>query len=162
MRLPALMSLVAWLIMTTGCDWIAQKSLQPGVSTEADVRKLMGQPELVWEENNGERVLEYPRSPMGTETYMVTIGSDGKYRSMVNVLVREQFVKVKAGMSRDDVRRLLGRPTDIVYFQLKEQEVWSYKHMGEMSDKDNFHVHFDGSGRVVNTSTTRDPQFQNA
>jgi hypothetical protein len=39
--------------------------LTKGVSTEGEVRIVMGQPETVWEEENGVRRLEYPKGPMG-------------------------------------------------------------------------------------------------
>ena len=70
------------------CDFIAQKDLTPGQSTEADVRRWMGQPEMIWEESDGSRTLEYPRGPMGKETYFVTIGADGRYRSIEQVLTK--------------------------------------------------------------------------
>ncbi len=161
MKSTLILMLASALTWLGGCDWVAQKTLQPGVSTEADVRKLMGEPEVVWEENDGERVLEYPRAPGGTETYMVSIGPDGKFRSMSNVLVPAMFEQVKSGMHREQVRRLLGKPTDIVFFQLSSQEVWSFKHVGKLSYVDNFNVHFNLAGQVVNTSLTRDPQHDN-
>ena len=49
------------------CDWFAEKKLVVGQHTEADVRRIMGKPEMVWEEENGAKKLEYPRGPMGTQ-----------------------------------------------------------------------------------------------
>ena len=123
--------LVAALIMVMtmfGCDYFAQKDLRPGESTADDVRRRMGKPETVWEEAGGAQVLEYVRGPQGHQTWMVEIGPDGRYRGMRNVLANEHFVKVQPGMSRDDVRRLLGKPTETAFFKLKKEEVWSWKH----------------------------------
>src|SRR5690349_23520934 len=82
-----LMSLLA------ACDWFAEKKLVAGQHTEADVRRIMGKPEMVWEEESGAKKLEYPRGPMGTQTYFVFIAPDGKYLGMERVLVEENFVK---------------------------------------------------------------------
>ncbi|MGH1360108.1 MAG: outer membrane protein assembly factor BamE domain-containing protein [Burkholderiaceae bacterium] len=156
------LALILPLILLGGCDYLAQKTLEPGVSTEKDVRALMGRPGLVWSEEDGTRVLEYSRAPVGHETYMVTIGPDGLFRGMENVLTKERFDQIKTGMNRDQVRRLLGKPSEIEFFTLSKQEVWSFKHIGEMSDSDMFNVHFDMGGIVKELSVTRDPQMDNA
>ena len=40
--------LLAIIPLGAACDFIAQKDLTPGQSTEADVRRWMGQPEMIW------------------------------------------------------------------------------------------------------------------
>lgn len=155
-------ALILPLILLGGCDYIAEKTLKPGVSTEKEVRELMGRPGIVWAEEDGTRILEYSRAPAGHETYMVTIGPDGLFRSMENVLTKARFEQIKPGMNRDQVRRMLGKASEIEFFTLSKEEVWSYKHIGEMSDSDMFNVHFDMSGIVRKLSTTRDPQMDNA
>ncbi|HWS73719.1 MAG TPA: hypothetical protein VN324_01140 [Quisquiliibacterium sp.] len=136
------------------CDYVAQKELQPGVSTTDDVRRLMGKPEMIWEEEDGTQVLEYVRGPAGRETYMVEIDAQGRFRSMKNVLVRETFGKVGPGMARDDVRRLLGKPTETARFPLGQEEVWSWRFAGDHAGADMFNVHFGLDGRVRTTSVT--------
>ena len=42
--------------------------LAKGVSTESDVRGVMGQPDTVWEQDDGARTLEYPKGPEGART----------------------------------------------------------------------------------------------
>lgn len=143
-----------------GCDFAAQKQLKVGESTIEDVRKFMGKPEMIWEEKDGSQTHEYARSPEGHQTYMVSIGPDGKYRGMKNTLVAEEFQKVKAGQSRDDVRRLLGKPTDVATFKLKNEEVWSWRHLNKSQKSEMFNVHFDLEGKVKSTSTSMDPRTQ--
>ncbi len=151
------------LSMLFGCDWFAQKELKPGESSVDDVRRLMGRPEMIWEEKDGSQVLEYPRGPAGHQTYMVEIGPDGRFRAMRNVLVRESFEKVRAGMTRDDLRRLLGKPTETAQFPLKQEEVWSWRYQAEASRSLMFNAHLDPStGRVRSVSTTPDPQTINS
>ena len=117
---------VVLLAITVGlglaaCDFIAEKKLKVGESTVEDVRKFMGKPEMIWEEKDGSQTLEYVRSPEGHQTYMVAIGADGKYKGMKNILVNDEFQKIKPGMTRDDVRRVLGKPTEVVTFKLKNE-----------------------------------------
>src|SRR5690606_36497517 len=101
-RLAAAASVAFALAATTaGCDYFAEKKLVVGQHTEQDVRQLMGVPDLVWEEENGAKKLEYPRGPMGTQTYFVHIGPDGRYLGMERALVDSNFAKVKVGMSQD-------------------------------------------------------------
>ncbi len=162
MRLLRTLSFLLPLLLLSGCDYFASRTLEPGVSTEKEVRALMGRPEVVWAEENGSRVLEYPRAPNGTETYMVTIDPAGKFLSMINVLTQERFEQIRPGMTRDQVRRMLGKPSEIQFFSLSKEEVWSFRHVGKMSDPDMFNVHFTMDGIVKRLSITRDPQYDNA
>ena len=144
-----------------GCDYLAQKELRPGESTVDDVRRRMGRPEMIWEERDGSQTLEYVRGPEGVATYMVEIGPDGRYRRMANVLVAETFAKVRPGMTRDDVRRLLGKPTETQTFRLKQEEVWSWRHESVVPRTSMFNVHFGLDGVVRGTSDTPDPRAAN-
>ena len=46
------------LLAAAGCDPQRLSELQPGVSTEADVRDRFGSPEMIWEESGGARTFE--------------------------------------------------------------------------------------------------------
>lgn len=133
------------------------KGIVVGQSGEDDVRRQAGRPEIVWEEDNGARRLEYPRGPEGATTWMVTIGADGKVGAIEQVLTAENFARVHAGMSRDDIRRLLGKPTKVEAFALKKEEVWGYRWWESSQDKAFFNVHFDAAGKVTHTSRSDDP-----
>lgn len=146
--------LVAAAAALGGCDYAAQKELKPGVSTVDDVRRLMGKPEMIWEEDDGRQVLEFVRGPAGTETYMVDIDAEGRYLGMKNVLVQETFDRVRPGMDRDEVRRMLGKPGEKERYALKQEEVWSWRFAGDYNRPDMFNVHFGLDGRVRTTSIT--------
>jgi hypothetical protein len=141
-----------------GCDFIAQTELKPGISTKEEVLQRMGKPEMIWEEKDGSSKYEYPRGPEGHETYMVSIAPDGRYLGMENILVDSTFAKVKAGMTRDELRRLLGRPTETVIFKLKQEEVWTWRHKGVHYKSRRFHVMMDLNGVVKGTDATDDPR----
>ncbi len=134
----------------------ALEKLAKGVSTEADVRLAMGQPDTVWEEPDGSRILEYPKGPEGARTWTFTIGKDGKLVDYRNVLTEESFARIRPGMSQDEVRRLLGRPRTVVQFKLKSEEVWDWRYLPKDSTESRlFNVHFDiASGKVTRTSVS--------
>ena len=60
--------------------------LAKGVSSEGDVRNVMGQPEMVWEEEDGTRTLQYPKGPEGVRTWEFTIDKSGKLKDYRQLL----------------------------------------------------------------------------
>lgn len=143
-----------------GCDYFAEKKLVPGVHTEADVRNFMGKPEMIREEPDGTRRLEYPRSPMGSQTYFVYIDRNGKYKAMEKAMSEANFAKVRPGMGKDDVRGILGKQTDILPLKLKDVEVWSWRYEGDGNTTMLFNVTFDNAtGKVTDIGRERDPRI---
>ncbi len=156
---------IGWLLaasavlLAPGCDRngnpmeeFGLDKLNTGVSTEADVRGVMGQPDSVREESDGGRTLEYPKGPEGVRTWMFRIASDGRLTGYQQVLTDENFDRVQKGMTRDEVRNMLGRPRSVVPFKRKNEEVWDWKYL-HVHEERLFNVHFDmESGKVVRTS----------
>lgn len=181
-RRLATMGLIAALLALVGCDqqkvdeamkkagdaarntWNSVKpdsqlfkGIEIGTSTEDDIRRQAGKPEIVWEEADGGRRLEYPRGPEGATTWMVVTGPDGRVRSIEQVLTAENFARVRPGMDKDQIRRLLGKPTKVEAFALKQEEVWGYRWFESPTDRAFFNVHFDNQGVVRTTSRSDDP-----
>ena len=128
-RNPAAAVAVAFCLLTiTACDPQRISELQPGVSTEADVRDRFGVPDNVWDEPGGARTFEYNRQPAGQVNYMIRIGADGRLTAVQQVLTPENFARVVPGMRMDAVRRLLGKPAKVTPFELKNEShaVWRY------------------------------------
>jgi outer membrane protein assembly factor BamE (lipoprotein component of BamABCDE complex) len=126
--------------------------LQKGISSEADVRGVMGQPDTVWDDGNGARTLEYPKGPEGIRTWMFAIGASGMLTDYAQVLTQEHFDTIRPGMSADEIRRQFGRPRSIVPFPRKNEEVWDWKYRYVHEEK-LFNVHFDmATKKVVRTS----------
>src|SRR3989442_284761 len=88
----------------------------------------LGAPETVRKNADGSEVWEYPGGPLGRQTYMVTLGSDHAVREVRQVLSDETISKLHVGMSRDEVRRLLGKPRDIGFSALSDEEIWSWRY----------------------------------
>ena len=132
--------------------------LAKGVSTESDVRGVMGQPDTVWEQEDGARTLEYPKGPAGARTWMFDIDRDGKLRDYRQVLSEATFGAIRPGMSKDEVRRMLGRPKSVAEYRLKNEEVWDWRYLDPTNTPRFFNVHFDkATGRVTQTSSSPDP-----
>ena len=113
------------------------------------VQAKLGAPETIRKNADGSEVWEYPGGPLGRQTYMVTLGSDRAVQEVHQVLNDEYFSRVRAGMSRDEVRRLLGKPGEIMVFGARDEEVWSwcYQQQNPMF----FNVLFDRTAGTVRT-----------
>ena len=85
------------------CDLQNIAELEPGVSTEADVREKFGQPEAVWDGEEGAQIYEYNRQPEGVVNYMITIGPDGVLVKVSQVLTEENFAMAECFDGGSDV-----------------------------------------------------------
>lgn len=133
--------------------------LAKGISGESDVRMVMGQPGTVFEEDDGTRVLEYPKGPEGARTWMFRIGADGKLQDYHQALTEENFAKIQPGMTKGDVRWMLGKPRRIVPLKNLNEEVWDWRYLSVNPAVRMFNVHFDmTTGNVKRTSSTDDTE----
>ena len=156
-RMGVLLLVLASLV---ACDTKRIEELEEGVATEADVRAKFGEPAAVYPEEGGARTLEYPRQPEGQRNYMITIGSDGKMSALRQVLKADGFAKVKPGLDKAQVRRLLGLPGKTQVFALKQEEVWDWRFQDGAQNK-LFSVVFDTNGIVTSSAVTLDPRDNN-
>ena len=141
---PTRFALPFLFLAVSGCT--AVSPVKSGMD-EMQVEARMGKPETVRKNADGSQVWEYPGGPLGRQTYMVSLGSDHSVTQVRQVLSEEYFSRVRAGMSRDEVRRLLGKPGEIMIFGARDEEVWSWRYQQENPML--FHVLFDrGSGTV--------------
>ena len=127
---------------TAGCA--SPSAINPVASAQV-VETLMGAPANVWKNADGSEVWEYPRGPFGVETYMVTLGPDRAVREVRQVLSDETISKLHVGMSRDEVRRLLGKPRDIGFSALNDEEIWSWRYRESRVRNMELYVQFDRS-----------------
>ncbi|MDH3319908.1 MAG: outer membrane protein assembly factor BamE [Betaproteobacteria bacterium] len=114
------------VLLTAGCALIPGRNLEPGKSTRADVVAEMGQPALSLEGPGGGRLLYFTHWPWGRLTYVATIGPDGVLRTFEQRLTYADIHAVREGMTRDEVRRLLGPPKEIGRLPRQQREVWEY------------------------------------
>lgn len=133
------------------CDSVNLDKLRPGVTTMAETRAIMGPPAMEWYDADGSATWEYTRMPYGIVNYMVDFGPNRVVRSVRQVLTEENFAKIRPGMTRDQVRRLLGKPVQEQYFALKREYVWNWKTKSDGSYDYFFDVYFDENGYVTHS-----------
>ena len=153
------LAIAAAAISLTACDDQRISELEEGVATEGDVRMKFGEPEGIWEGENGARIFEYNRQPAGAKNYMITIGPDGKMTALRQVLAPHVFAKIEVGMPMETVRKMLGKPMKITPFELKKvwHYDWRYMDGPNVSDAKIFTVVFNSDLKVLSTGSVADP-----
>jgi len=119
------LSLVS-LSLLTACTGYAPPANVSGM-TENQIIAQMGQPETVRQTGNGTR-LEFPRGPMGHHTWFVDVDAQGKVSKAEQVLIEQNFLLISPGMTQDEVRQRLGRPSEIQGLARSRGVVWSYRY----------------------------------
>jgi hypothetical protein len=143
------------------CASPSGQEMSAGVTTEAHVRKKLGEPAMQWTLPGGGRQLAFPRGPAGYETFMVYLDAEGRFERQENVLAAEHFAKIRADMTRDDVLRLIGPPQAHweIYFPARDELVWEWRYCNAWSEPARFNVMFDAtSGRVRSTLAQSESQ----
>lgn len=143
------------LLALAGCASYDGYTLRPGAATEDEVRRVMGPPAMEFRNPDGSRALVYPRGPLGTQTFMADVGSDGVLKVVRPVLTDDVFRRIQPGMRREDVLRLIGPPGDTMEFPRMAQESWEYRFMDTWNYLAIFSVNFDRDGLVVSKFTRR-------
>lgn len=141
-RIAALLAAAA----LAGCASL--DSLEPGTPAQ-QVQARVGAPSDVWKSPDGSEVWEYALGPMGTRTYMVSFGPDRAVRDVRQVLTEENISTIKQGMTRDEVRRTLGKPGTINYAEARNEEVWNWRYREWGTRLMDLYVSFDRPTGVV-------------
>ena len=122
--LPKFLALLPVMALVAGCGGV--RALVPQQSTVVDVRARAGIPTDIRFDRNGDELWEYATGPAGSETYLVSIGTDGKVKEVAQLLTEERLLSIAPGrMSKADVRHLLGRPSDESFY--RTGTVWSWR-----------------------------------
>ena len=156
-----------WLVilaslLLAACASYGGSGLKPGEAGLADVLRVMGQPAMRWQDQDGSLQLSYPRGPLGFHSYMALIGPDSKLQGIDNVMDPKAFARIRAGMAKDQVLRILGpsEPAWTVYFKARDELVWEWRYCDEWNDAARFDVLFDASkGTVRSTMSLTETQM---
>lgn len=143
--IPALILLVA------GC---AAQSLRPGAS-EAEVRQSMGAPAMELSMAEGSRALVYPTGPLGTHTYMAHVDRNGRLQRVEQVLDDSRFHAIQPGMTKEELLRLIGPPSETMRFGNLRQTAWDYRFRDTWGYLAILSVMIDDNGRVASRITQR-------
>ena len=95
--------------------------------SEAEVIARLGPPTGRYTLPAGGQRLEYATGPYGRTTWMVDLDSAGKVTGSFQALTEANFMKVRDGMPRDEVLRMLGRPADQAGEYMNRQ-TWSWRY----------------------------------
>jgi len=120
---PLLVAAVAAAL--SACASLVPTPPQPG-QTEADAVAGLGQPTGRYEMPGGVQRVEFARGPYGRVTWMVDLDAAGRVLRSAQVLTPENFARVRSGMTRDELLRLLGRPADRQR-EWQDRETWSWR-----------------------------------
>jgi len=155
LRSACLVALLAAVL--SGCAAYSGDTLVPGVSVEADVRALMGEPAMRWQRSGRGVQLAYPRGPAGFHTFMVFLDTGGRLERIVNVLDEEYFGSVRPGMGQAEILQLLGPPQPqwTEYFAARDELVWEWRYCDSWSEAARFDVLFDGQTKTVRSTLRR-------
>jgi outer membrane protein assembly factor BamE (lipoprotein component of BamABCDE complex) len=127
--------------------------VQPGQSA-AEVEKLLGAPTEKRNAAGGDQTWEYNLLPEGRKIWMVTFGADSRVKLIKQSLTEENFGNIRQGQSsRDEVLRLLGKPSSRNLFNRTGEEVWVYQFYSD-SWRMLLDVHFGAADGVVRRYTT--------
>ena len=149
-------SLVAGPFLAAGCAASAFYGVEPGRSSEADVRRALGEPAAVYAAADGSRFLAYPRGPAGPQTYMAVVAPGGRLASLAQVLSEDSFRRIERGRTtREELERLIGPPWRTIDFPNKEQVAWDYRFQDAWGYLAEFSVMLDRRGIVADTVTVR-------
>ena len=155
-RTPFHLPLPTWLLLCllTACS-PAGNSLQPGVATLPQVVEQMGKPSMIWSDEHGNLMVEFSRLPGQQQNFMARFSQDGVLISLELVLTESRVVNLREGMSREDVRRLIGRPGSIEQADLAHGERWHWPLDSKKPADWQISVEFDMRGEVRSVERTR-------
>ena len=142
-------------LLLCACASYDGSSLRAGVSSEADVRSVMGAPGAEYTAADGTRRLAYPHGPLGTQTYVVSIGLDGRVREVRQALQDETFYKIHPGITEKEILEMIGPPGDTMRFSRSNTHAWDYRYVDGWGYPSVFSVTFDAEGRVVSKISRR-------
>ena len=142
--------------LAPACDIVNLPQIQPGITTATEVRQRMGEPGEQYDNGDGSVTWEYSRQPAGVQCYMITIGADQRVSAFEQVLTEANYARAREGMTRDQIRRLYGRPARIQQFDNLREEVWEWRIEGTPPlDETYFNVHFDQASGLVKKALQR-------
>ncbi|HEY4371953.1 MAG TPA: outer membrane protein assembly factor BamE [Burkholderiales bacterium] len=147
--------------LIAGCAAYSGASLKPGISTEADARRVMGQPTAIHNAPPGAgyaQSLEYSRGPGGRQTYMARFDTSGRLLRIDQVLQLQTLAQVRVGVDdMDSIDALLGRPgREAGISRLYGGPTWDY-YAEDGGRHTILSVTFDHDGLVAATGWMMDP-----
>ena len=146
---------IAVSLIAAGCAGFS--SVAPGDS-DVNVTDKVGKPVTVWKNPDGSEIWQYPQGYYATQTFIITMGADRRVHDIHQALSEPYFSKIYAGMSKDDVYRMLGRPREVWLYPARDEESWTWRYLD--TNYMFFNVLFDRTaGTVRNVQRLQEIRF---
>jgi hypothetical protein len=145
----------AFGLLLCACASYDGSSLRAGVSSDADVRSVMGAPRAEYTVADGTRRLVYPHGPLGTQTFVVSVGLDGRVRDVRQALQDDTFYGIRAGLTEREILEMIGPPGEKMHFARSNTTAWDYRYVDGWGYPAVFSVTFDANGVVVSKISRR-------
>ncbi|HEX5125521.1 MAG TPA: hypothetical protein VFW00_02155 [Rhodocyclaceae bacterium] len=149
---------IVWLSILGGCANVETlATLKPGVSTREEAIAKAGKPQYVWNNDDGTQTLEFTSEPDdGNNCFQVTVKPNGSVSKVQQAITDDNMARIHAGMTKEQVRRILCAPRAISHFPLSGEDVWDWNAPQDpiLGTLLIFNVHFK-QDTVARTSTTR-------
>lgn len=144
-------------LLAAGCATVVPtQGLEPGRATAAEVVAQMGEPAMRLERPGGGQLLYFPHWPWGRATYVAAIGPDGVLRGVEQRLNYRNIHSVQKGMTKEEVRALLGPPNEVGRLPRQQREVWEYPWIHAVREGRVLWVQFSDNGIVRETIEMHD------
>lgn len=150
------------LLLLAGCVGSGMPVRGNGELRLAEVERQMGPPAMRWQTPGGGETLVYPRGPMGFQTYFVQGDAAGHFLQREGVLDMLHFSRIQAGMTPEEVMRVIGPPVVewTVYFKARDELVWEWRYCDDWSEPARFNVLFDGTTQRVRSTQAATEQLR--
>jgi hypothetical protein len=154
----ARLAVIGAAVLVSACASYGGRGLVPGVATLPEVVATMGEPAMIWMDDDGRQQLAYPRGPQGMQTFMAFIDAQGRLERIEGVLDTAHFARIEPGKSdQAAILRLLGpsQPHWTVYFERRDELVWEWRICDDWGKQAFLDVLFDGTTGLVRSSFQR-------
>ena len=128
--LPGLVLTLVVAVVVVGLGGCATHSRV--YATEAETLEARGEPTARRAHGDGTAILEYATQPEGTTCLMVQVDATGRVLQQWDALAAKNLARVKPGMSKEDVAKLLGARRSEYVDSATKKEVWDWniRHRG--------------------------------
>jgi hypothetical protein len=126
MKKPGLLAALVALVAAAGCATFAPGALPPGTPI-SEARSVLGGPTGEFPLADGGTRLEFSRGAFGRQAWMLDFDAGGRLVHTEQVLDPDHFATIAIGMTADDVRIRLGRPSHVFNVGWQKLTVWNYR-----------------------------------
>lgn len=144
-------------VLLSGCALFPSHRFAAGTPVD-QVMRVLGRPTAEHVLPAGARQLEYASGEFAKTTYKYVFDAQGLLVSGEQVLTEHNFAAIRAGMTADEVRMLIGAPSVAWPLPRLRQMVWSYRYESPFCQW--FMVGMGPDGRVVDTAFGEDPMCE--